>query len=603
MPAEAEVGDTTIPRLWILCEATYSPDPSLIARPTAERLRLLNLTQFKDAVLLLQVRGEHKPDWSLRIDLTPPEEMLREWARWGDADALERVLTATIAGQHAVVEAESSSNTLHVICRPQSGLTLVNGALPKTAIVETLTATLADLAPQGLHRAVIYGQSTAAEATPAWVEYLDLPAAQHDALADTPEYLGQTGDLPAIAFLLTRQLNPSLDDRLATGGLRVQLLHRDQLLHVMVDSPIPPQRRLVAPVIHDYLHHLSPVGVEGVRIYGRRSGQSKPAWSYGKDFVARRRLVPEATPEFTASDAYVNELLVRPDGPITATEVEAEAEQTALTLWWQQQVDRWRGHLVRSHLFTSQSTAGVLEAVADSSRSEGIKIAVVWAAVGVLVALQLDWLLGQMLTPSTNSAKAEPMATSRPAPDQEDGFEQALSELDWPSDPDRMDKDGFVGTTDTATADDLATSPSQPLVALDELIETSPFSTFNSQQLNEKVALYRQRLETSGPADVMIVGSSRALRGVDPVALRKELAAMGYDNVSIFNFGINGATAQVVDLVIRQVLEPGQLPKLIIWADGARAFNSGREDVTYNAIVASPGYRELLSQRSEAPTD
>ncbi|HIK43817.1 MAG TPA: DUF1574 domain-containing protein, partial [Leptolyngbyaceae cyanobacterium M65_K2018_010] len=119
-------------------------------------------------------------------------------------------------------------------------------------------------------------------------------------------------------------------------------------------------------------------------------------------------------------------------------------------------------------------------------------------------------------------------------------------------------------------------------------------------QLDQKLALYQQRLATAGPVDVMIVGSSRALRGVDPVALKRELAAMGYENLSIFNFGINGATAQVVDLVIRQVLTPDQLPKLILWADGARAFNSGRDDVTYNAIVASPGYRELISQRQQA---
>ena len=35
---------------------------------------------------------------------------------------------------------------------------------------------------------------------------------------------------------------------------------------------------------------------------------------------------------------------------------------------------------------------------------------------------------------------------------------------------------------------------------------------------------------------------------------------MGYENADIFNFGINGATAQVVDMVLRQVLEPDQLP-------------------------------------------
>jgi hypothetical protein len=61
----------------------------------------------------------------------------------------------------------------------------------------------------------------------------------------------------------------------------------------------------------------------------------------------------------------------------------------------------------------------------------------------------------------------------------------------------------------------------------------------------------------------------------------------------VFNFGINGATARVVDLMLRQVLTPDQLPKLIIWADGARAFNSGRPDRTYEAIASSPGYQQL----------
>jgi hypothetical protein len=61
----------------------------------------------------------------------------------------------------------------------------------------------------------------------------------------------------------------------------------------------------------------------------------------------------------------------------------------------------------------------------------------------------------------------------------------------------------------------------------------------------------------------------------------------------VFNFAINGATVQVVDLIIRRILTPEQLPKLIIWADGARAFNSGRADVTYNAIATSQGYQHL----------
>lgn len=603
IPNEAAVDfpleEAAIPRLWVICEAAYSPDPALIARPTAERLRLLQLTQFKDAVILLQVRGEAKPDWSLRIDLTPPEEMLREWSRWGDRSSLERLMTSVLDRYHLTVTATLNDTTLHLLCQPHGdGPEAVPTVVQAQGeIVKALAETLESLAPQGIHRAILYGQPDP-NADPAWVYYLDLPAAQHSALADAPEYLGQLGDLPAMAFLLTRQLNPNLEDRLATGGQRVQLLQRqDQILHIMVDGPVVPQRRLVAPLLDNYLLSLSPVGIEGVRIYGRRAGQPRPAWSYGRDFSARDRLVPEATPEFTASEAYVNELLVRPDSPITHTDLSPEEEAVALAHWWDLVVERWQSLLVQSQLFSRAQTLSVLDRSPHPARTEGLKIAAVWATVGLLLALQMDWLLGQMFRPTTQVAKAEPMVALPPDPPRpDDDLTQSLADLDWPSGASSLAGEGFVRSTT-----DLFTSPNQPSVALDDLVADSPFSTFNSDQLNEKVALYAQQVAAQGPADVMIVGSSRALRGVDPEALRRELAALGYDNVSIFNFGINGATAQVVDLVLRQVLEPEHLPRLILWADGARAFNSGREDVTYNAIVASPGYRELITQRPDIP--
>jgi hypothetical protein len=50
-----------------------------------------------------------------------------------------------------------------------------------------------------------------------------------------------------------------------------------------------------------------------------------------------------------------------------------------------------------------------------------------------------------------------------------------------------------------------------------------------------------------------------------------------------------------VDLILRQLLSPEQLPRLIIWGDGVRAFNSGREDRTYQAIISSPGYQQLIA--------
>lgn len=124
---------------------------------------------------------------------------------------------------------------------------------------------------------------------------------------------------------------------------------------------------------------------------------------------------------------------------------------------------------------------------------------------------------------------------------------------------------------------------------------SSPYPTFNTKQLDKQLAVYQQHLVTSGTPDVLVVGSSRALQGVDPAVLQQGLAAQGYRGIKIYNFGVNGATAQVVKFVLRQLLTSDQLPQLIVWADGSRAFNSGRLDVTYNGIVASEGYR-LLSK-------
>lgn len=130
--------------------------------------------------------------------------------------------------------------------------------------------------------------------------------------------------------------------------------------------------------------------------------------------------------------------------------------------------------------------------------------------------------------------------------------------------------------------------------------------SFNSQQLDEKLQLYYRFIEKSGPPDVLVVGSSRALRGVDPLTLQTALDKVGYPDATVFNLGINGATAQVVDLLLRQILTPDQLPRLVVWADGARAFNSGTPDVTYNGIVASEAYQQLragtlpIPHRSEA---
>jgi hypothetical protein len=125
--------------------------------------------------------------------------------------------------------------------------------------------------------------------------------------------------------------------------------------------------------------------------------------------------------------------------------------------------------------------------------------------------------------------------------------------------------------------------------------------SFNNAQLDEKLAAYRQFCAQGSP-DVLIVGSSRALRGIDPQVIQQELVSRGLPAGRIYNLGINGATAQLVDLILRRSIEPTQLPRLVIWADGARAFNDGRPDRTFAAITASTGYRQLPSSEGSAIT-
>lgn len=119
--------------------------------------------------------------------------------------------------------------------------------------------------------------------------------------------------------------------------------------------------------------------------------------------------------------------------------------------------------------------------------------------------------------------------------------------------------------------------------------------SFNSDVLDQQLQLYLSYIAAVGPPDILIVGSSRALQGVDPKKLKQSLAVIGYSGLTIFNFGINGATAQVIEYQLRRLLTPQQLPQMIIWADGVRAFNDGRIDKTFNAIVASEGNKMLAA--------
>lgn len=142
------------------------------------------------------------------------------------------------------------------------------------------------------------------------------------------------------------------------------------------------------------------------------------------------------------------------------------------------------------------------------------------------------------------------------------------------------------------SASRLAAIPTQPEWVLPELF-LSRFPSFSSPRLDAQIRLYASYLALNGPPDILIIGSSRSLQGIDPARLEAELSAQGYADLSVYNFGVNGATAQVVDLMVRQLLTPEQLPQMILWGDGSRAFNNGRSDATYQQIVASNGYAYL----------
>ncbi|MBE9177861.1 hypothetical protein IQ268_04595 [Oculatella sp. LEGE 06141] len=171
---------------------------------------------------------------------------------------------------------------------------------------------------------------------------------------------------------------------------------------------------------------------------------------------------------------------------------------------------------------------------------------------------------------------------------------------------------GFVGSSGLAEATGMKRSPTvrsglnsplPPLLPADRFLPDVPvYPSFNSQRLDQQLQIYASYLNAVGAPDVLVVGSSRALQGVDPVVLQQALGDRGYPESRVYNFSINGATAQVIDLVLQRILLPDHLPKLLIWADGSRAFNSGRLDVTYNGIVASEGYKRLETGDRPLPT-
>ncbi|XGV98475.1 MAG: hypothetical protein ACAF41_05975 [Leptolyngbya sp. BL-A-14] len=615
-------------RLFIACESAYSPDPFLFAEPIAQHLRALDLKGFRDAVIFGEVAGEAKPEWVLRVDLTPPDDILRDWARWGDVQAITRLLNRVLRSEQVQTSALLKEATLHLTCRGDQP-----SAPDKLTTITTIVPLLESLSPQGIRAATLYGFANqdgstdllhdAATPAPAWVHWLDLAADPHP--LSTLD-LAQQGNLDAIAFLLTRMLNPDLDRKLATGGIRVQVRQKGDLLHIMGEAPVCPVQNQMGSAIARFLKPLQMPGITGVRIYGRRSGQKQPLWSYGVDFHARDRLVPEATPEFAVSEAYVGDLLSPPGALVLRTEQPSDNSQSFFATLVEGLLQRVRQPLVWSQLFipldSTHLNAPLAHALSapELTSYRSLKVAAVWGTLGLLLVVQADWLLSRWVKPVPIAA-SQPLPTVLPStqpsasPTLDSPFAKLSLKQKQTGDKTAFNGSSFTqsGTVTTSpvesqgatpeTSNTPITLPASPLrpkaASLVQAAESYP--TFNSRQLDEKLALYQSYLQQYGAPDVLIIGSSRALRGVDPIALQTALATQGYSGTKIFNFGVNGATAQVVDAIVRQLLPADRLPKLILWADGARAFNSGRPDITYNGMVASEGYKALAAGRPPIP--
>ncbi|MEB3225342.1 MAG: hypothetical protein VKJ86_06000 [Synechococcus sp.] len=550
-------------RLWITCECDYNPDYRLLTEPLVQRLRELQIKGFRDGAIRCQIRGEAKPEWVLWVDLTPPEVMLRQWGRWGDPEAIAILLSQAFKSDQITFQANADYPVLTLVC-----YVYPDCSLGQAQVRETVREILAGLTPQGLHTVIFQGKSASFHEL-LWETTWSLPGKEQPEYQDSPETLAQQGNLSALKFLLQRCLNPQLSERLATGGVHITLRQKASTLYVMAEAIACPPQKETLKAIAQLFHRLETHPFNALKIYGRRSGQGKALWQQGLKCNPITPARP-ATSIPTPQEPLAPEITL-PAPPLQPLE---RFHQIGISL------------LKTSQLWQSKADGSSIVLRCDHSQVSGLtlapqrlRLAWGWALLGMLLTAQIDWLAGQWL--QWDLAQVTKLAEKQTDP-------ATRSEV--------LDAQ-LTYTSQQTTAPKAIAFP-----------ENSPYPSFDNPLLNEKLALYQRRIEKNGVPDVLIIGSSRALRGLDPLTLQTTLISQGYPPLDIFNFGINGATVQVFDLLLRQILPPEQLPKLIILADGARAFNSGRLDLTYEMMTRSPGFQALeagtLTQllQNEAPT-
>jgi hypothetical protein len=343
------------------------------------------------------------------------------------------------------------------------------------------------------------------------------------------------------------------DERLS--GIKINVLLKQNFLHILCEKVTEISKEMIVVPMIEALRQTHPADYwQGISVYGKIKGGKSPVWKFEVDPSAIS--IHSHVSKKTEKMQSVKQSAI-PSNPSTEQSTDRSTNKSANKSVEPQNIQINTGASTSSYQAVHNFLRLKWVGSSDVQSPEGkIPLCIVSLAIGIAAAIAMGTILSQY--------------------------------SDHPS----LKPSPILGKVDGVNQSKVGSDPNS---------HNQRILDYNNPSLNTKLVLIDSYVTSVGEApDVMIVGSSRALRGIDPHVLEKSLAGRGYKGLSVFNMGINGATAQVVNLQIAKILTSQQLPKLIIWADGVRAFNSNREDETFNAIANSSGYAQLeqLLQKS-----
>ncbi len=519
---------------------------------------------------------------------------------------LEPSLSHLININTYVSQVQLLGNDLYILCEsvecPQVWQTLLE---LMSSLAENNLDSLTSDDQSSIYQVLFYGRKQG-EDIPQWYYRLYLNQVN--------QYLEQREKslLPATETLTISEVSLMIsNDSLPHQTDRKNLLHIISIICNICDNSICPAPYQVSRKFTQFIIHKLEIStitsISNFPLYGNRVADQELLWFHGLNMLERSRLVPPETMEFATVSYIRYEIADQTGEPILCPNSRNDKIPTLfkqITKNWTTNINKQiKKLLVNSKLFTTFNQDTNHKPDQDN---KGIGDGMIWLGLGLVLVLQSDLILSYVLArslksyPQNNNIVSPSPLGSQSSLQQENNQKkptanQSVTPESLNHNQSTFNASKFINDHDTNFPVTPLTENATATAIL--LTARSQMPSFNARQLDEQLALYKQRLAMKKrPPDVLIVGSSRALRGVDPLALSRTLASQGHGNLDIFNFGINGATAQVVDCLIRQILEPEELPKLILWADGSRAFNNGREDITFNAIAVSQAYKQVLQK-------